>query len=195
MVEYVRLLTRETRPPVPRNEIAVITPYHKMAMKIEDGLRASGLSGVLVGSTERLQGQERRVVIISTVRSNPDHLAFDTKHLLGFVGNPKRFNVAITRAMALLIVVGNPDILSRDPNWHALLHRCAKKGSWVGEGMRQAIDAPPPRAASAGGDCALSNGFAALSLGNSGNGPEETGEEDGNPSHQMEEGRSWQRDE
>lgn len=35
----------------------------------------------------------------------------DEKHSLGFLCNPKRFNVAITRAKALLIAVGNPHIL------------------------------------------------------------------------------------
>lgn len=35
----------------------------------------------------------------------------DEKHCLGFLCNPKRFNVAVTRAKALLIVVGNPHVL------------------------------------------------------------------------------------
>lgn len=35
----------------------------------------------------------------------------DDKYYLGFLSNPKRFNVAITRAKALLIVVGNPHVL------------------------------------------------------------------------------------
>lgn len=35
----------------------------------------------------------------------------EEKYYLGFLSNPKRFNVAITRAKALLIVVGNPHVL------------------------------------------------------------------------------------
>lgn len=31
----------------------------------------------------------------------------------------QRFNVAVTRAKALLIVVGNPLLLSHDPDWKA----------------------------------------------------------------------------
>lgn len=33
------------------------------------------------------------------------------------LGALQRFNVAITRARSLLIVVGNPVILSKDPTW------------------------------------------------------------------------------
>jgi superfamily I DNA and/or RNA helicase len=53
---------------------------------------------------------------MSTVRSSHDHLEFDAKHRLGFLSNPKRFNVSITRAKALVVVVGNPAILMHDPN-------------------------------------------------------------------------------
>ena len=64
-----------------------------------------------VGTTEEFQGQERKVVILSTVRSSPEYVSLDQTHRLGFLADPKRFNVAITRAQALLIVVGNPNIL------------------------------------------------------------------------------------
>lgn len=42
---------------------------------------------------------------------------------LGFWRNPKRFNVAITRARAVLVVVGHPLVLLQDANWRELL-RC-----------------------------------------------------------------------
>ena len=47
------------------------------------------------------------------VRSSVDLLDFDNLHHLGFLSNPKRFNVAISRACALLVVVGNPFLLSK----------------------------------------------------------------------------------
>lgn len=40
---------------------------------------------------------------------------------VGFFNNPKRFNVAITRAMALLVVVGHPDMLRSDRQWGNLV--------------------------------------------------------------------------
>lgn len=35
----------------------------------------------------------------------------DLQSVLGFLSNPKRFNVAITRPKALLIIIGNPHVL------------------------------------------------------------------------------------
>jgi len=85
-----------------------------------------------VGSVEEFQGQERLVIIVSTVRSNVDHLEFDFAHNPGFLRNPKRFNVAITRPQALLIVVGNPFVLGADVHWQALLKYAVDNGAYVG---------------------------------------------------------------
>ena len=72
------------------------------------------------------------MIIISTVRSRTEYLAFDEKHKLGFLSNPKRFNVAITRAQALLIVIGNPYLLEHDEHWKSLLHYCIDNHAYVG---------------------------------------------------------------
>ncbi len=45
-----------------------------------------------VDSVEGYQGQERKVIIVSSVRSSTEHLDFDLKYRLGFLVNPKRFN-------------------------------------------------------------------------------------------------------
>lgn len=58
---------------------------------------------------------ENRVVIISTVRSNKRFLAADREKGHGLIGEPKRFNVAMTRAKELLIVVGNAQTLVVSP--------------------------------------------------------------------------------
>ena len=60
-------------------------------------------------------------MIISTVRSSKEWVKSDQEHALGFLTNPKRMNVAITRAIALLIVVGCPEVLTEDRYWRALI--------------------------------------------------------------------------
>lgn len=44
----------------------------------------------------------------------------------------QRFNVAVTRAKALLIVVGNPLLLGHDPDWKAFLEFCKENGGYTG---------------------------------------------------------------
>jgi helicase MOV-10 len=121
---------------VPASEVAVIAPYHKQVMKITQLLRAGANRGryndIAVGSCEKMQGQERRVIIISAVRSSAEFLDADRYYNLGFVASPKRFNVAVTRAKALLIVIGNPNVLARDPCWGGLLNMCVARGGYRG---------------------------------------------------------------
>jgi helicase MOV-10 len=121
--------------PLKPEEIGVISPYNKQVQKIRWLLqheKALNLSAVKVGSTELFQGQERTAIIISTVRSKEEYIGFDLKHNLGFLQNPKRFNVASTRAQAMLIVVGNPGVLAVDPCWGGLLQRCIRLKAYVG---------------------------------------------------------------
>lgn len=144
---YVQHLVRD-RPYVQQRDIGVITPYAKQAAKLRLLLRANLLQEVMVGSTELFQGQEKRVIIISCVRSTKEWLPSDARHNLGFLANPKRFNVAITRAIALLIVVGNPYVLREDHHWGALLRYAIDNSAYVGEQL------PPGDFAGGGADAA-----------------------------------------
>ncbi|XP_053562625.1 helicase MOV-10 [Bombina bombina] len=118
-------------------EIGIISPYRKQVEKIREAIRlrlnhVTDIKELKVGSVEEFQGQERKVIIISTVRSCQDYVKFDEDFNLGFLNNPKRFNVAITRAKALLILVGNPIVLQKDPNWSRFLKFCQEKGGYKG---------------------------------------------------------------
>jgi superfamily I DNA and/or RNA helicase len=114
------------------DDIGVIAPYNKQVQKLKECFKKKNLENIKVGSTEMFQGQERKVIIISTVRSSEDWVGSDVRHNLGFLDNPKRFNVAITRAQALLIIVGNPLVLRLDPHWGALLRQCVERGAYRG---------------------------------------------------------------
>lgn len=50
----------------------------------------------------------------------------------GLLGAPRHMNVALTRAKALTVVVGNPHILALDPWWVHYLQQCAALGTVVG---------------------------------------------------------------
>ncbi|KAM9320258.1 helicase MOV-10 [Gastrophryne carolinensis] len=118
-------------------EIGIISPYRKQVEKIRKAVdkelkSVPDIKDLKVGSVEEFQGQERKVILISTVRSTTDYVKFDEQFSLGFLTNPKRFNVAITRAKALLILVGNPVILSKDPYWSRFLKFCSDKGGSCG---------------------------------------------------------------
>lgn len=122
VLNYVQLLLKTFGGKIDANDIGIITPYRRQVDTIRTLLWKVNLSGIKVGSVEEFQGQERLFVIISTVRSNN----------LGFLSNPKRFNVSITRAQALLIVIGNPAALCRDPYWCVILQYAVMTGSYTG---------------------------------------------------------------
>ncbi|KAJ1623828.1 hypothetical protein T492DRAFT_284958 [Pavlovales sp. CCMP2436] len=44
----------------------------------------------------------------------------------------QRFNVAITRAKSLLVIVGNPHALAVDPSWRSLLAHALERGCYRG---------------------------------------------------------------
>jgi len=114
-------------------DIGVITPYRRQVVKLRERLGAAGWRDeVMVGTTEEFQGQERMVILLSTVRSSHEFLAMDAVNKLGFLANPKRFNVAVTRARALMVVVGNPHILEKDNEWRALLEYAVDLGCYKG---------------------------------------------------------------
>ena len=128
VVDYVKKLLDFN---VDEDDIGIITPYRRQVQKLRWRLEERGMTDITVGTTEEFQGQERKVIIVSTVRyeeiqtlgqcdahtllllvrSSPEYVTLDHRHRLGFLADSKRFNVAITRSQALLIVVGNPHIL------------------------------------------------------------------------------------
>ena len=64
------------------------------------------LGGIEVDTIDGFQGQEKDVIIFSCVRSGKE---------VGFLREPKRLNVALTRAKHGLYIIGKVNTLKRDP--------------------------------------------------------------------------------
>ncbi|KAF8332336.1 P-loop containing nucleoside triphosphate hydrolase protein [Cantharellus anzutake] len=113
-------------------DISVISPFREQVARIRQALRSIGLGAVDVGDVESLQGAENRVVIISTVRSSWQSLAEDHRLHRGIIHEAKRFNVALTRAKELSIIVGNGSILKVDPWWKQALCFAMRNNAYEG---------------------------------------------------------------
>nr|CAI5839936.1 unnamed protein product [Callosobruchus analis] len=114
------------------SSIGVITPYIKQIQEIRSLMVEAEFLVPKIGTVEEFQGQEYDVVLVSTVRSCQEYVTFDIAHKLGFVVNPKRLNVAISRAKSLLVIVGNPKLLGQDIYWRNVIEYCLQKGCYVG---------------------------------------------------------------
>ncbi|KAH9038479.1 P-loop containing nucleoside triphosphate hydrolase protein [Lactarius pseudohatsudake] len=128
--DYCLRLTEDREQKIFAKEIGVIAPYKAQVRAIRELLRPAGLKDVTVGSVEKLQGQERKVIIFATTRSNSE---VDKRKAMGFLQNRRRMNVAITRAQALLIVVGDPEVLGKDELWRTFLNYACLREGWTGK--------------------------------------------------------------
>uniref|UniRef100_T1DQJ2 RNA helicase n=1 Tax=Anopheles aquasalis TaxID=42839 RepID=T1DQJ2_ANOAQ len=113
-------------------DIGIITPYLMQIRTIRRLFDTASLDAPKIGTVEDFQGQERRIIILSTVRSSSALLSYDIRAMLGFVANKKRINVAISRAKATLLIVGNPRLLGRDPSWQEIIDRAINNNTYVG---------------------------------------------------------------
>lgn len=149
LVDYLtKLMETQGKKGLPKlsaKDIGIITPYRKQVEKIRKALKSvsalsrwSDLKELKVGSVEEFQGQERNIILVSTVRSSINYVKMDKDFNIGFLSNEKRFNVAVTRARSLLIVVGNPVILNKDPTWEKFISYCVKEKGYTGFDFKDA---------------------------------------------------------
>ncbi|CAI9714722.1 Hypothetical predicted protein [Octopus vulgaris] len=121
-------------PGVKQTDIGIIVTYRKQALKISAYLEKKSIKNVTVGTVEKFLSSEKEVTIISTVRSC---LNDEVESSVGFLKNPKRFNVALTRAKALEIVVGNAEVLKQVPCWGSFISYCQENNSFIEDKLRE----------------------------------------------------------
>lgn len=86
-------------------DIAVVTPYNAQLALLSEQLK-SRYPDLELGSVDGFQGREKEAVIVSLVRSNPEHN-------VGFLAEKRRLNVAMTRPKRHLCVIGDSETVSR----------------------------------------------------------------------------------
>ena len=114
-------------------ETCIMSPFRSQVNHLRKVAQHRKLWGLNIGPMEAFQGLESRMVIICTTRTRARFLDQDALMGVGMVNEPKKFNVAITRAKQGLIVIGNPSVLATDPHWEAFMGFCWRNGLWVAE--------------------------------------------------------------
>jgi DNA replication ATP-dependent helicase Dna2 len=96
-------------------EIGVVVPYRAQSRLIRSLARRiigdeETLRRLVIDTVERMQGQEREVVLVSFATSSPKFAA----QVADFLFQPQRLNVAVTRPRTKLILVGSHHLLDAD---------------------------------------------------------------------------------
>jgi predicted RecB family nuclease len=84
-------------------DILIVAPFNLQVRNLKQRLGA----GARIGTVDKFQGQEAPVVIVSLCASTLS----EAPRGAGFLLSPNRLNVAVSRAQALAIVVGCPELL------------------------------------------------------------------------------------
>ncbi|WFD17829.1 ATP-dependent RNA helicase [Malassezia caprae] len=117
-----KIITMFLKSGIVSEQIGVVTPYEGQRnfiinyMQMFGSLNKELYRSVEVASVDAFQGREKDYIIVSCVRSND-------RGGIGFLSDPRRLNVALTRARYGLIVIGNSKVLCKNPLWyHLLIH-------------------------------------------------------------------------
>ncbi|KAL2113830.1 hypothetical protein VUR80DRAFT_2222 [Thermomyces stellatus] len=115
-----KVVTRFFKAGVKPVDIGVITPYEGQRSWVVSTMQNTGTfkkeayKEVEVASVDAFQGREKDYIVLSCVRSNDNQG-------IGFLSDPRRLNVALTRARYGLVIIGNPKVLAKHELWHHLL--------------------------------------------------------------------------
>jgi superfamily I DNA and/or RNA helicase len=118
--EARRILSRG----LPPSDLAVIAPYHAQVRLLRGLLEAERDLGLEIATVDGFQGREKEAILVDLVRSNPDGE-------IGFLGDVRRMNVAMTRARRLLMVVGDSATIGGHSFYGAFLEAMEQRGAYV----------------------------------------------------------------
>jgi predicted DNA helicase len=104
-------------------DVAVIAPYEAQVQRLRQLLAARLEEGLEVDTVDGFQGREKDAVVVSLVRSNE-------AGEVGFLGDVRRMNVALTRARRKLVVVGDGATVSRHPFYSGFFDHAQAVGAW-----------------------------------------------------------------
>ena len=109
---------------------AVITPYQGQVKKIkEEKNKYNELINIdiVVNTVDSFQGQERDIVLLSTVRANNKNNNIGEGESIGFLNDYRRMNVALSRAKFGCFIIGNSQKFQKDSYWAKLITFCKDK--------------------------------------------------------------------
>lgn len=115
-----KITTKFLKSGIKPEQLGIITPYEGQRAFLVQYMQHNGsfhsklYQEIEVASVDAFQGREKDIIIFSCVRSN-EHQG------IGFLNDPRRLNVALTRARYGIIIVGNPKVLSKQLIWNHLL--------------------------------------------------------------------------
>lgn len=124
---YIRVLLEHgigPNKPVTQNDIGIISPYRAQRDCIVEHF-GGDFPNIEIGTVDSFQGREKKIIVLSTVRSQTRHV--------GFLRNEKRLNVALTRAKSLLIIIGNSSTLQKCLIWNKFVAYCVNNRALVGD--------------------------------------------------------------
>ncbi len=110
---------------LPGEELAIITPYAAQVAELRAAVAGEeAFADVEIDSVDAFQGREKEAVLISLVRSND-------RGEIGFLGDLRRINVAITRARSHLFIAGDSATVGQHPYYQRLMEAAQALGEYV----------------------------------------------------------------
>ena len=130
-------------------KFAIICPYKSQVLKFREMKRKNkfflnkNINDIEINTVDSFQGQERDIIIFSTVRANfkDDLLNKEEGEIssieqnknnvgIGFLNDYRRMNVGLSRAKFGCYVVGHYETLKNNSYWEQLINYCKDKKSF-----------------------------------------------------------------